>query len=302
MSEPKNVAASVRQRLLNRAHETRRPLDELLQYYAMERFLYRLSLSEHHDKFVLKGALMFTVWQGPKARASRDMDFAGKTQNTLENITAIVKAVCQTAAEPDGMEFDTDSVKAARIKEDADYEGVRVRFLGRLGKARAPMQIDVAFGDAITPGVVAIDYPVILDMPAPKLKGYPRETVLAEKFQAMVFLGRLNSRMKDFYDAWLLAQQFDFDGPALSAAVRETFAHRKTGLTIEPFAFSEAFWADPQKNIQWRGFIDKSRIANAPKDLEQVVSALKELLLPVAQACLRSEPLKKTWRAPGPWK
>ena len=241
MSEIKNVAASVRQRLLNRAKETNRPFDELLQYYAMERFLYRLSISKHCDKFVLKGALMFVVWEGPRSRATRDIDLAGRTKNSIENLVAIVKEVCGVDAEPDGMEFQPSNVIGERIKEDADYEGVRIRFIGHLGQARAAIQIDIGFGDMITPDPIDIDYPVLLDMPAPKLKGYPRETVVAEKFQAMVFLGMINTRMKDFHDIWLLAHQFDFDGKLLGAAVKETFAHRKTELTLEPVVFSCVF-------------------------------------------------------------
>lgn len=301
MSEIKNVAASVRQRLLNRAKETHRPFDELLQYYAMERFLYRLSRSEHRDKFVLKGALMFVVWEGPQSRATRDIDLAGKTKNSIENLVAIVKQVCQTAVEPDGMEFRAESVEGERIKEDADYAGVRVSFVGRLDKARAAMQIDVGFGDAITPEPAAISYPVILDMPAPKLKGYPRETVIAEKFQAMVFLGMINTRMKDFHDVWLLAQQFDFDGALLGDALKETFAHRKTEMTTVPVVFTEAFWGDAQKNVQWRAFLDKARIEHVPRDLKEILSTLKALLLPVVESCLGPKPLKMTWRAPGPW-
>jgi len=302
LSELKNVAASVRQRLLNRAKETNRPFDELLQYFAMERFLYRLSRSEHRDKFVLKGALMFVVWEGPRSRATRDIDLAGKTDNSIENLVAIVKQVCQTEAEPDGMEFRVESVEGERIKEDADYGGVRVRFIGYLEKARAAMQIDVGFGDTITPEPVAIDYPVILDMPAPRLKGYPRETVVAEKFHAMVFLGMINTRMKDFHDVWLLAHQFDFNGAVLGEALKGTFAHRKTELTVKPVVFTEAFWSDAQKNVQWRAFLDKGRITNLPRDLKEVVSTVKDLLLPVVEACLVSKPLKMTWRAPGPWK
>ena len=301
MSEIKNVAASVRQRLLNLAKETNRPFDELLQYYAMERFLYRLSLSEHRDKFVLKGALMFVVWEGPRSRATRDIDFAGKTKNSIENLVAIIKDVCAVDAEPDGMEFQPSNVAGERIKEDADYEGVRVRFIGHLGQARAPMQIDVGFGDTITPAPVAINYPVLLDMPAPKLMGYPRETVVAEKFQAMVFLAMINTRMKDFHDVWLLSQQFNFDGKLLAEAVKETFAHRKTELKVAPMVFTEAFWGDGQKNTQWRAFLDKAKIANVPRDLKEIVSTLQELLVPVVEACLSSKPLMKTWRAPGPW-
>lgn len=302
MSELKNVAASVRQRLLTKAKATDRPFDELLQYYAMERFLYRLSRSEHRDKFVLKGALMFMAWKGPRSRATRDIDLAGKTKNSVENLVAIVMEVCEVEVEPDGMRFDPSSAAGERIKEDADYAGVRVRFIGRLEQARAAMQIDVGFGDTITPEPVAIEYPVILDMPAPRLKGYPRETVVAEKYQAMVYLGLLNTRMKDFFDLWLLAHQFDFEGALLSEALRKTFAHRKTELTPEPVVFTKSFWADQQKNVQWRAFLAKTRLAHAPRELKEAVMTARDFLSPVIEACLRSEVPKMTWRAPGPWR
>jgi hypothetical protein len=302
VSELKNVAASVRHRLLNRAKETKRPFDELLQYYAMERFLYRLSRSAHKNKFVLKGALMFVVWEGPHSRATRDIDLAGRTKNSVENLVAIIKQVCQTEAEPDGMEFRAESVTGVRIKEDAEYAGVRVSFIGLLEKAHAPMQIDIGFGDAITPEPAIIEYPVILDMPAPKLKGYPRETVVAEKFHAMVFLGMANTRMKDFHDVWLLAHQFDFEGTLLGEALKGTFAFRKAELPLEPIVFTEAFWADAQKSAQWRAFLDKGKIVNLPRDLKAVVSVVKNLLSPVVEASFNSKPLKMTWKAPGPWR
>ena len=301
MRAVKNVAASVRQRLLNRAQETNRPFDEILQYYAMERFLYRLSRSAHRDKFVLKGALMFVVWEGPWSRATRDIDFAGRTKNSIENMVSMVKEICAINGERDGMEFQPESVVGERIKEDADYEGVRVRFVGRLGQARTAMQIDVGFGDAITPEPVAINYPVILDMPAAKLKGYPRETVVAEKFHAMVFLGRINTRMKDFHDIWLLARQFDFDGTLLGNALKATFARRKTELTLEPVIFTDLFLADNQKNVQWRAFLDKARIAHVPRNIKDIISTLKEFLIPVIESCLSSKPLNMRWRASGPW-
>lgn len=200
-----NLAASVQARLQNQARATKRPFQELLQYYAMERFLYRLSMTPHRARFLLKGALMLHVWDAPLARATKDLDFLGRLDNSLENLERVVREVCTADVEPDGMVFDPTTVKTERIKEDADYEGVRVRFVGLLGKARVAMQIDVGFGDVVTPGAVDITYPALLDFPAPSLSGYPRETVVAEKFQAMVYLRTLNSRMKDFYDVWLLA-------------------------------------------------------------------------------------------------
>jgi DNA polymerase-4 len=186
-----NLAASVQARLQNHARTTKRPFQELLQYYAMERFLYRLSTTPHSKRFVLKGALMLHVWKAPLARATKDLDFLGRIDNSLENLERVVREICTADVEPDGMVFDPATVKTERIKEDADYEGVRVRFVGLLGKARVTMQIDVGFGDVVTPGALDITYPALLDFPAPALSGYPRETVVAEKFQAMVYLRTL---------------------------------------------------------------------------------------------------------------
>lgn len=202
----KNLSASVQGRLQNQARATKRPFQELLQYFAMERFPYRLSKTAHRGRFVLKGALMLYVWDAPLARATKDLDFLGRLDNSLENLERVVRDVCTADVEPDGVVFDPATVKTERIKEDADYEGVRVRFVGLLGKARVAMQIDVGFGDVVTPRAETFTYPTLLDFPAPELSGYPRETVVAEKFQAMVYLRTLNS-MKDFYDVFLLANR-----------------------------------------------------------------------------------------------
>ena len=216
---PKNMAASVHARLAEIARRTGRPFQEQLQYYAMERFLYRLSKSPHAARFVLKGALMLRVWDAPMARPTKDIDLLGRLENSLENLSTMVREVCALEVEPDGLVFRPSTVKSERIREDADYEGVRIRFDGLLARARIAMRLDVGIGDVMVPVPVEIAYPTLLDMPAPRLKGYPRETAIAEKFEAMVKLGTLNSRMKDFYDIWLLSRQFDFDGPTLGEAV-----------------------------------------------------------------------------------
>ncbi|MFH2202167.1 MAG: nucleotidyl transferase AbiEii/AbiGii toxin family protein [Elusimicrobiota bacterium] len=302
MNKPiKNVAASARQRLLNLARESSRPFDELLQYFAMERFLYRLSRSKYKDKVVLKGALMFVVWKAPRSRATRDIDLLGRTNNTVENLVTMVKEVCAIEVEADGMSFLEGSVKGKRIKEDADYEGVRVTFTGKLGQAKAAMQIDFGFGDTVSPKPREIDYPTFLDMPAPKLRGYPRETVIAEKFEAMTQLGLLNSRMKDFYDIWLLSEQFNFDGKILGEAIKKTFANRKTKLEAHPVALTDEFTSDAGKIVQWRAFIRRTKIDTAPKELKEVVGALRRFLPPIATAVLKGKVDGMKWNAPGPW-
>ncbi|MEE8210918.1 MAG: nucleotidyl transferase AbiEii/AbiGii toxin family protein [Acidiferrobacterales bacterium] len=225
-----NVAASVHQRLLNVARQTNRPFNELLQYFAVERFVYRLSRSPHADKFVLKGALMFVVWRAPVSRPTMDIDLLGFVESRIDSIVTVTKEVCMQKVDPDGLLFDPESVQGERIVEDADYQGVRIRFRGSLGTARITMQLDVGFGDVVVPRPTMAAYPTILSFPAPQLRGYSRESAVAEKLEAMVKLGVLNSRMKDFYDIWFLARQFDFDGRILTKAILKTFATRGTTL------------------------------------------------------------------------
>jgi predicted nucleotidyltransferase component of viral defense system len=297
----KNVAGSVHQRLLNKARETGRPFNELLQYYAMERFLYRLSESRHAGDFVLKGALMFRVWQATVFRPTMDIDLLGRLKNDIEGICAVVRKACSQNVEPDGMTFDAASVAGARIAEDAEYDGVRVSFRGNLGNARVFLQVDVGFGDKVTPAAKTVEYPAILDFPPPRLRGYSRESTIAEKFHAMVKHDLLNSRMKDFYDVWLLSRQFDFDGRTLSAAVKNTFTNRQTDIPAHPVAFSETFSKDPSRAVLWRTFIQKSRLDAAPQPFEEVVAMVVPFLGPVAAALAQGVSFEKNWKAGGPW-
>jgi predicted nucleotidyltransferase component of viral defense system len=279
-SANKNVAASVHQRLLNIARETDRPFNEVLQYFAMERLLYRLSCSTHKDSFVLKGALLFRVWDVPDSRATRDIDFLAFLDNSPENLEAVFRDVC-TIEGDDGLAFDPESVVATTIKEDADYEGVRIRFRGLLGKARITMQIDVGFGDKVHPGVVRADYPVILDLPAPALRMYPPETVVAEKLEAMVYLGSLNSRMKDFYDVWRLSRQFEFDDSVLGEAIRQTFDNRGTELI--PFGELKAELLENETLEKlWSAFLAKTDIT-APESFHQVLDEIALFLSPLLE-------------------
>jgi hypothetical protein len=295
---PKNLSASVHQRLLNIARDTGTPFNEILQYFAMERMLHRLSCSSYADSFVLKGALLFRVWDVPDSRATRDIDLLAYVDNSAESLASIFRDVV-AIDKSDGLVFDPDSVAAQTIKEDADYEGVRVRFRGLLGKARITMQIDVGFGDKVHPDVVHADYPAMLDMPAPSLRMYPPETVVAEKAEAMVHLGSLNSRMKDFYDIWRMSQQFEFHGDALYEAVRGTFENRGT----EVIEFDElALDIGNNENFgkQWNAFLQKSKLAG-PDDFAVVLASISEFLAPVFKSILKSKPINGAWRAGGPW-
>jgi predicted nucleotidyltransferase component of viral defense system len=274
----KNLAASVHQRLLNVARETGRPFNEVLQYFAMERVLYRLSRSPHADSFVLKGALLFRVWDVPDSRATRDIDFLAFLDNSPERIASIFREVC-ALDDDDGLIFDPHSVAARKIKEDADYEGVRVRFRGLLGKARITMQVDVGFGDKVHPDIVQAKYPVILDLPAPSLRMYPPETVVAEKAEAMVHLGNLNSRMKDFYDIWRLSRQFNFDSAVLSEAIRQTFDNRGTDLM--PFNVLQADLLENKTlERQWSAFLAKSGVPG-PDSFQEILDQIAAFLGPL---------------------
>lgn len=296
-----NLALSIRQRLLNKARETGWPFNDMLQYFAIERFLYRLAKSPHAGKFILKGAVMFTAWQAPVSRPTMDIDFLGLTNNSIDAMVAMTKEICTQMVEPDGLTFEPESVEGERIVEDADYEGVRVRFRGGLGTARITMQLDIGFGDVVVPQPATVEYPTILPLPAPQLRGYSRESAIAEKFEAMVKLGILNSRMKDFFDIWMLSRQFDFEGHTLGTAIAKTFATRRTVVPAEPMALTGAFAADTSKQTQWQSFIRRSRLQHAPENLTDVVTTLAVFLGPIAKALASGKVFEHVWQAPGPW-
>ena len=267
----------------------------------MERFLYRLSKSPSSDRFVLKGALLLTAWRAPLSRPTMDIDLAGRTSNELDHIAELVGAVCEVVAEPDGVEFNRASIEASRIKEDADYEGVRVRFHATLAKARIPMQIDIGFGDVIVPGPTEVEYPTLLDFAAPVLQAYPRETVIAEKLEALTKLGLLNSRMKDYYDLSLLSRMYSFEGKHLIEAIVATFRHRGTSIEAEPIGLTDAFYADPARAVQWRAFVRRSRFTGEPGDLEKLVAEIRRFAFPLLAAAVGERPFIARWQAGGPW-
>jgi len=297
-----NVSASVHQRLLNKAREASRPFNELLQRFAIERFIYRLSKSPHADRFILKGALMFSTWKEAASRPTLDIDLLGKIDNGLKVIVAAMKDVCGMDVEADGMFFNPEEVTAARITEDAEYKGVRARLQGGLGNARVSLQVDIGFGDVIVPGPDKVVYPPLLDFPAPELNGYTMESTIAEKLQAMVKLGVLNSRMKDFYDIWILSRTFNFKGGTLAEAIERTFGNRNTPITIDTAVFDPSFAKDGDKKTQWQGFIGKARLADAPEDFEDVVEAVKMFIQPLVVSLAQERPFRSVWAAPGPWR
>ena len=295
-----NIAASVRQRLLNLARKDQRPFNELLQYYAMERFLYRLSRSSHAGRFILKGALMLLAWRSPVSRSTMDIDLLGRTSNKEADIISQLHDILAAEVPPDGLVFDPDSIEAERITEDADYEGIRIRFRGMLDSARVNMQIDIGFGDIVFPGPEESDLPAMLDLPAPRLLCYSRESAIAEKFEAMVKLRELNSRMKDFYDIWLLSRQFDFEGEKLAEAIRLTFNHRGTTLSDEIVAFTEEFIE--AKESQWKAFIKKLKQDHVPPSFADIVATVNAFLGPISSALSAGATAPTRWVAPGPWR
>lgn len=301
VSTLKNVGASVHQRLKNASKESGRSFNDLVQYYALEGWLYRLSQSRHQNLFILKGALMLVAWRAPILRATRDIDLLARTSNDLEAIKSTVSEICLIEVEEDGVVFDPASVTTIRIAEDADYEGVRTTFTGRLATTRFSMQIDMGFSDVVTPGPVEINYPAILDYPAPVLRAYNRETAIAEKFEAMISLGRLNSRMKDFFDVWMLAKTSDFHGNELSAAVFATFHKRGTEFAAAPQVFEGDFALDPSKQSQWAGFLKRMRPSEAPLAFPDTLAAIRMFLEPINLSLHSGVAFDRTWRHPGPW-
>ncbi len=296
----RDICASVRQRLLNRARVEGRPFQELLRYFAMERFLYRLAGSPFADRFILKCALLLTAWKAPVTRPTIDIDLAARTSNELEHIRAVVAELCQLETVPDGLVFDPGSIDVQRIKEGAEYEGVRVRFQARLAKARITMQIDVGFGDVIVPKPIEVEYPAMLEFPPPVLRAYPRETVVAEKLEALTVLGLLNSRVKDYYDLALLARSYPFEGVLLVAAIQSTFRHRGTGVEASPVGLIEAYSSDPVRVVQWRAFVHRSRL-DSEWELVKIVDEVRLFAFEPLAAAAEGRSLELNWRAGGPW-
>lgn len=295
MTSRQNLSASVKQRLLNRSKKDNRSFNELLQYYAMERFLYRLSLSTHAQHYILKGALMLRAWNSSEFRSTMDIDMLGKTGNEEANIIVQICDILAVEVAPDGLVFDSESIRTERIDEDADYEGIRVRFNGFLGTARISMQIDIGFGDIVYPEPEKADLPGMLDFPAPTLLCYSRESAIAEKFEAMVKLGHLNSRMKDFYDIWLLSRQFRFELSKLAEAVKLTFKQRGTELNYPIEAFSADFISS--RLSMWAVFHKRLKQDHVPASFQDIATVVESFLAPV----IKGDSEEKEWTPAGSW-
>jgi predicted nucleotidyltransferase component of viral defense system len=294
-----NLSASVRQRLLNLATERKEDFGLLLTRYGLERFLYRLSISPHRDAFVLKGALLLQLWTAETYRPTRDLDLLRLGTSDI-NFRRVFSEVCSQDVEDDGLTF-PDKIRVERIRDEEAYAGVRVRMEARLGNVRIPLQIDVGLGDTIVPTSEELEYPTLLKFPAPKLHAYSKESVVAEKFEAMVKLGVANSRMKDFYDLWVLAQRFEFESSTLAAAIQSTFKTRRTALPrSSPLALRTEFHELPTKQTQWRAFLQKSKL-EADSSLKEIIEVIREFLMPVVDGVLNGNEENQVWQPGGPW-
>jgi hypothetical protein len=278
-----NLPASIRARLKQRADATRQDFNLTLTHYGLERLLYRLSISQYAYRYLLKGALLFSLWYDQPHRPTRDVDLLGYGPDDVETAVATFREISQIAVD-DGIVFDPASVAGSVIRKEAGYGGVRVDLRATLDGARIALQVDIGFGDVVTPAPEPIHYPVLLDdLPAPRLRAYPKYTVVAEKLHAICLLGMTNSRMKDYFDLWVLLTEEDLAPDELRRAVEATFARRRLAMPADlPIGLSDAFAQDPIKQRQWAAFFKKNGLA--PRELAEVVARLRDVFLALQSA------------------
>lgn len=288
---PRNAAASIRHRLLNLAKQQGEEFQGLLIRFGVARLLYRLAISPYRDRFVVKGATLFAAWTGQPYRPTKDLDLLGYGDPSIPSLEAVVRGVCEVPSDEDGLVFDVGSVRGEPIREEEDYPGTRVTLVATLDGAQIPWQIDIAFGEVVVPGPTEAEFGAFLDLPAGRLRAYPKEVVVAEKFETMVSRGIANSRMRDFYGVWVLATEFEFDGAVLAGAIRATFAHRGTALPeTVPLALTEEFAADAGKQAQWSAFVGKGRFRKPPGTLNEIMPLIRDFPIP---------PAARSWSADG---
>jgi predicted nucleotidyltransferase component of viral defense system len=300
--EPTNLPASIRQRLLNLSRERGEDFNLTLTKYGTERLLYRLSQSEYSDQFLLKGALLLSLWTNRLQRPTRDIDLLGFGDSSEEALTQLFRDLCLADVQADGLTFHPETVQVSEIREAQEYGRQRVRMTATLGKARIHLQVDIGFGDVITPAADDIEYPSLLGLPSPRLRAYPKETVIAEKLEAMVTLGMANSRMKDFYDVWMISRELQFSGRTLARAIQATFQRRRSEVTrTVPTALTEEFAEDPAKSTQWNAFLLRNRLDVGGMDLVQIIQGIRPFLIKPMAAAAEGQELEETWPAGGPW-
>jgi hypothetical protein len=298
-----NIPASIQARLQNKVGEVAQSYNEILQYYGMERFLYRLSKTSHVNDFILKGGLMFYGLGIPMRRTTRDIDFLGIAENAQRDILSVFREALAVSFPEDGILFDEKTLQIFEAQAENDPGGIRVTFMGHLGKMRIPVQVDVGFSDELASETLSLDYPVILaGMEKPRLKGYPPESIISEKFYAMIRFAEANSRWKDYYDICLLTETFEFESRDLANAIRSTFGNRPAGLKDQiPYGLREAFAVSKQE--EWEKFLRKANLSNGSvKDLKMVVSRIWQFLEYPIREVLSGEnlPMKK-WKRGAGW-
>lgn len=300
--DPDGRAESIRHRLRNELRARGEDVTLGLQRYAVERFLYRLGRSAHRERFVLKGATLFAIW-GTAYRPTRDLDFTAFGSPEPHDVIAALREVCSTADDVDQLVFDTDTITAAPIRDGSEYHGLRVKIGARLGGSTISLQVDVGFGNAIVPGPEETEYRTILGDPPPRVLSYPRESVVAEKLHAMVILGERNSRYKDFYDLHAMAGAFAFERSTLVLAVRATFERRSTPVVAAlPAALTGAFYAEESHASQWRAYVSRNCLSDAPTDFLQVGERLISFLQPIWSDLQSEDEPHGDWPAGGPWR
>lgn len=298
----KNIGASVRARLTDYARQQNENAQLVMTRFAIERLIYRLAQSGHRDQFILKGAMLFSLWAPVPYRSTGDLDLLGQGDPAPERMAAIFKALCDLTVADDGVIYDAVSVRAESARDDEDYRGVRVALTATMANARLPIQIDIGFGDAVTPQAAEVTYPSLLDFPPAVMRAYPPETVVAEKLEALVTLGVRNTRMKDFFDLWVIARTFAFDGTTLAAAVSATFSRRRTVLTGEaPFALTEGFSLDSSKQAQWSAFLKRTAIAVPPAPFRELVGFIATFVTPLLSPDATTAMTSQQWPQGGPW-
>jgi predicted nucleotidyltransferase component of viral defense system len=292
---------SIQQKLVNLSHKQKEDPNHILIRYAIERFLYRLSQSPYNDKFILKGAMLFALWRDKPYRPTRDLDLLGCGIASGQNLKTIFQKILTIPVQPDGIEFEPDSISIQDIRGAQEYPGKRVGFSGSLGNARLKLQVDIGFGDAITPKPVDAMFPSLLNMPKPQIKAYPIETAIAEKLHAMVAFDMAISRMKDFYDLWIICRFFEIDGRQLLEAIKTTFQQRNTTLPlVVPTALTTQFSQNTDKVSQWNAFIKRSRQPEPFVNLEETIGNIFVFLWPPLKAASEKQEFLKRWTS-GHW-
>jgi hypothetical protein len=302
-SESTAAATAARRELTRIARARGDDIQRTLTRYAIERLLYRISKFPHRNGFILKGAMLFSLWAELPYRTTGDLDLLAFGDPSPEQVTSIFRAIALQPVEEDGVEFLPDTIRVETTRPEDEYAGASIRMTAMFAGARLTVLIDLGYGDAVTPDAQEIEYPSLLDAPRPVLRAYPPETVVAEKFQALVGLGMINSRLKDFFDLWAIADTFKFDGTLLATAIRATFDRRDTEVPVmPPVALTAAFSDDPEKQQLWRAFLGRAGISTAPDLLGEVIVALARFLMPVAAAAAADgAQFEQNWQPGGPW-